>query len=109
MEEDMNITQLKKAMALLRENLNVEVPISQIEIFLIIAENEGINEEGIIEQIKIPKPTFKRNLKRLTDIAKGAVLMEGGGGYAICEINDDGSIVLTEKGKQLIQDLSTLS
>lgn len=103
----MNISELRRAMALIREKLNAAIPLSQLEIFFIVAENEGINEKEIAKQITISKPTIKRDIMKLTDLIEGAVLLRAGAGYGVCEVNDDGSVFLTEKGKQLIQDLST--
>ena len=67
----MNTGQLRKAMALIRKNLNPEVTVSQIECFFIVAENEGIKEQEIAQQINISKPTLRRDIARLADQAKG--------------------------------------
>lgn len=101
----MEIRDLKVVMELIREKITAEVPVSQIEIFLMVAENEGITEQEIMDQIDMPRPTVKRNIARLTDQAKGAVFMQGG--YALCDVRDDGAVFLTENGKQLINDLLT--
>ena len=100
----MNTGQLRKAMALIRKNLNPEVTVSQIECFFIVAENEGIKEQEIAQQINISKPTLRRDIARLADQAKGGGILAQAG-HAVCDVKDDGSVFLTEKGKQLIKDI----
>ena len=104
----MKTSELRKAMALIQQNLGPEVPLSQIQVFLLAAENEGINEEEIVKQMKIPAPTIKRNITKLAQETVGQVWVASAG-YGVCEVKDDGLVFLSEKGKQFIKDLSTVS
>ncbi|MEW6668558.1 MAG: hypothetical protein AB1512_25375 [Thermodesulfobacteriota bacterium] len=104
----MKIGELRTAMALIQKNLSHEAPLSQIQVFLLIAENEGIHEEEIAKQMGIPTPTIKRNIAKLTQETVGQVWVASAG-HAVCEVKDDGSVFLSEKGKQLLKSLSALS
>lgn len=101
---------LRKVVELIRNGMSLEVPLSQLEVFFIVAENDGISEEEIAKQVSFPGPTVKRNIMKLADVAEGSYLLKTGKpGYAVCRVSDEGSVFLTEKGKQLIKDLSAVA
>jgi hypothetical protein len=105
--ETVTTSQLKKVVALLRDGMSLEVPLSQLEVFLIVAENDGINQEEIAKQVSYPGPTVTRNIMKLANVAEGSYLLKTGKpGYGVCRVSDDGSVSLTEKGKQLLKDIS---
>lgn len=101
----MDISELKRLTAYLRGELNTEFSVVQLEIFLTIAQKEKARLENIEEQIPIPKLLVKNSIKKLTNQAKGAIYMQIG--YSLCDIDDDGQIFLTQKGKQIVENISS--
>ena len=103
----MDISQLRKVMAFIREKIGGKLLVSQIEIMLMVAEKEGINIAEIAEQTNELKVTVKRDIRRLTNLLEGGdyVMVEDG----ICIVKDDGSVFLSETGKRFIKDLSMVS
>ena len=108
----MNISQWTKGIVSMREKFTVDVPIAQVEVFLIVAENEGINRYEIPNKTTIQKQRVDRLLVKIC--ATSEILQTGQGtmlehaGFALCQIKDDDSVVLTEKGKQLLKELSAI-
>jgi hypothetical protein len=105
----MKVSELKKALELFEKNFSPEATLSQMLVFCRIAENEGIKDEEIAQQMHIPTPTLRRNIVKLVHASMGEVWVASKMGYGVCEEKDDTSLVLSEKGKHLVNDISAIS
>ena len=104
----MKTSDLRKALELFERNFSPEASLSQMLVFVRIAENEGINDEEIAQQMKIPTPTLRRNIVKLVHASMGEVWVASKMGYGVCEEKDNGSVFLSEKGKRLVSDISAI-
>jgi len=105
----MKTGELRKALELFEARFSPEATLSQMLVFLRIAENEGIHDEGIAKQMHIPTPTLRRNIVKLVHASMGEVWVASKMGYGVCEEKEDASLFLSEKGKQLVNDISAIS
>jgi hypothetical protein len=105
----MKTSELRKALELFEKKFSPEATLSQMLVFLRIAENEGIKDEEIAKQMKIPSPTLRRNIVKLVHASMGEVWVASKMGYGVCEEKEDGSVFLSEKGKALVSDISAIS
>jgi hypothetical protein len=105
----MKTSELRMALELFERDFSPEAPLSQLLVFLRIAENEGTNDEEIATQMHIPTPTLRRNIVKLVHKAMGEVWVASKMGYGVCEEKEDGSVYLSEKGKKLVSDVSAIS
>jgi hypothetical protein len=105
----MKISELRNALEAIEKMFSPEATLSQMLVFCRVAEQEGTNDEEIAKQMHIPSPTLKRNVAKLVHAAMGEVWVASKMGYGVCEERDDGSLFLSKKGKQLVDDISAVS
>jgi DNA-binding MarR family transcriptional regulator len=106
----MKTSDLLKALELIEKKFSPEATLSQMLVFLRIAEQEGIKDEEISQQMHIPTPTLRRNVQKLVHAAMGEVWVASKMGYGVCEEKEeDGSLSLSAKGKALVDEISTIS
>jgi hypothetical protein len=105
----MKTDELRSALELFEKKFSPEATLSQMLVFLRIAGKEGINDEEISQQMHIPTPTLRRNIVKLVHASMGEVWVASKMGYGVCEEKEDGSLCLSAKGKQLVDDISAIS
>ncbi len=105
----MKVTELRMALEAIEKMFSPEATLSQMLVFCRVAEKEGTNGDEIATQMHIPSPTLRRNVVKLVHAAMGEVWVASKMGYGVCDEKEDGSLFLSKKGQQLVDDISAIS
>lgn len=103
------------ALEMLRREVYRELPIQQINTFLLVAQNEGITMKILAQELALHQANVSRNVKELGDYAKpgkdGERIPKGHGLLFVTpnEYNRrEYSVYLTPKGRRIAEDLNKM-
>jgi DNA-binding MarR family transcriptional regulator len=108
------ITQLTRAMEILRKKVYAELPIQQIVLLLQVAENEGITMPELAAKCDMPQGTTSRNLRMLSSfVDKGSTRGKAAElkGHGLLKTEPSLynrrslAVFLTKKGKSVVAQL----
>ena len=115
MNTKLNLSNFAKVVRFLRNELSKELPTQQLDLFLTIAEQEGVTTNELMAQLDMPQGTVSRNIKAL-----GRYVVDGDGGdkvvagYDLIRIEPDiynrktNAYYLTKKGQELVAIIERL-
>lgn len=109
------IKKLTSALHYIRKEINEEIPVQQILLLTLVAENEGVTQHQLSIDIGMPNGTVSRNIKTLSQYldksGPGPVKLKG---YDLLESRRDladrhrMAVYLTSKGKHVMRAMDAL-
>lgn len=108
------IDRLEKALYYIRKEINEEIPVQQLLLFLVVAKENGITQHAISTRLGMPAGSVSRNVKMLSQWAErrdGNLVIKG---YNLFDTRPDieyrnrMAVFLTPRGFEVLEALDKI-